>query len=278
MDSIKTGYVADAGQARFRLPDGTFVRGWHDSQLAARHHLLVVQEAARRRIAINPHEPIKDTGLRRTYPNWVSREGARGQEYNAWGSPTNPPEHEANLVFTRMLSGPMDFTPGIFALKPTQAGRQVNTTLAKQLALYVVLYSPIQMAADLVEHYEANPAPFQFIRDVPTDWEDTRPLAGEVGDYAVIARQDRHSADWYLGAITDESARRLEVRLDFLDPARRYEAQIYRDGPGAHFDTNPTAITIETVTVQAGQTLTLQLAAGGGTAIRFRALDRTTAR
>lgn len=278
VDSIKTGYVADAGQARFRLPDGTFVRGWHDSQLAARHHLLVVQEAARRRIAINPHEPIKDTGLRRTYPNWVSREGARGQEYNAWGSPTNPPEHEANLVFTRMLSGPMDFTPGIFALKPTQAGRQVNTTLAKQLALYVVLYSPIQMAADLVEHYEANPAPFRFIRDVPTDWEDTRPLAGEVGDYAVIARQDRHSADWYLGAITDESARRLEVRLDFLDPARRYEAQIYRDGAGAHFDTNPTAITIETVTVQAGQTLTLQLAAGGGTAIRFRALDRSTAR
>jgi alpha-glucosidase len=272
VDSIKTGYVADAGQARFRLADGTVVRGWHDSQLAARHHLLVVQEAARRRISINAHEPIKDTGLRRTYPNWVSREGARGQEYNAWGSPTNPPEHEVNLVFTRMLSGPMDFTPGIFALKPTQPGRQVNTTLAKQLALYVAIYSPIQMAADLIEHYEANPRPFQFIKDVPTDWEQTRVLNAAVGDYVTLVRQERGGSDWYLGAITDEAPRALPVRLDFLDPARQWEAQIYRDGPGAHYDRNPTAITIETRRVRPGDSLTLDLAPGGGQAIRFRAL------
>src|SRR5690606_3793873 len=157
---------------------------WHDGQFSVQHHLRVLREAAEHRISINPHEPVKDTGLRRTYPNWLSREGARGQEYNAWGEPPNPPEHTAILPYTRMLSGPMDFTPGIFDLMPKgeDAPSRVQTTLAKQLALYVVLYSPIQMAADLPENYLARPDAFQFIVDVPTDWEESVALAGEGGE------------------------------------------------------------------------------------------------
>ena len=206
-------------------------REWHDGQWMSRHHLRVVQEAAKRRIAINPHEPIKDTGLRRTYPNWVAREGARGMEYAAWGNPPNPPEHEPTLVFTRMLSGPMDYTPGILSLEGR--GQAVQTTLAKQLALYVLIYSPIQMVPDLIEHYAKHEDAFQFIRDVPTDWSETRVLNGEVGDFVTIARKDRASDDWYLGAGTDEHGRVLKVPLHFLDPARRYRAEIYRDGDAA---------------------------------------------
>ena len=185
------------------------------------------------------HEPIKDTGLRRTYPNWVAREGARGMEYNAWGDPPNPPEHEANLVFTRMLAGPMDFTPGVLSLTGA-GGKRIQSTIAKQLALYVVLYSPIQMAADLPENYAQFPKPFQFIKDVPVDWADTRVLNGEVGDYVTIARKDRNSDDWYLGAITDEQPRTLRVSLDFLDAGRKYYATIYRDGKDAGFAGDPT--------------------------------------
>ena len=180
-------------------PDGSVRYEWHDGQFMSRHHLKVVTEAAKRHIAVNPHEPIKDTGLRRTYPNWVAREGARGMEYNAWGVPPNPPEHEANLVFTRMLAGPMDFTPGVLSLTG-RGGQKIQSTIAKQLALYVVIYSPIQMAADLPENYARYPGPFRFIRDVPADWAETRVLNGEIGDYAAIARKDRKSEDWYLGA------------------------------------------------------------------------------
>ncbi|MFN7606413.1 MAG: glycoside hydrolase family 97 protein [Hyphomonadaceae bacterium] len=269
VDSVKTGYVADAGGARYRDANGHIVFEWHDGQEAVRHHLRVVETAARHKIAINAHEPIKDTGLRRTYPNWVSREGARGQEYNAWGNPENPPEHEVNLVFTRMLAGPMDFTPGIFAINPTQKGHRARTTIAKQLALYVTLYSPIQMAADLPEHYLANPRPFQFIKDVPVDWSETRALNGEVGDFVTIARKDRASDNWYLGALTDEHARRLRVPLTFLDAGRTYKAQIYRDGPKADWDKNPLDIVIEEKMVTRDQVLDIRLAPGGGQAIRF---------
>jgi alpha-glucosidase len=234
----------------------------------SRHHLKVVQEAAKRHIAVNPHEPIKDTGLRRTYPNWIAREGARGMEYNAWGEPPNPPEHESILVFTRMLGGPMDFTPGVLSLKGKN-GQAIQSTIAKQLALYVVLYSPIQMAADLPEHYEQYMKAFQFIKDVPTDWADTQVLNGEVGDYVTIARKDRHSDNWYLGSVGDEQARTLAVKLDFLDAGRRYRAQIYRDGAGADWKTQPHAIAIETRTVTRGDTMPLELASGGGQAIRF---------
>jgi alpha-glucosidase len=268
--AVKTGYVADAGQAKVTGADGKRHYAWHEGQDMARHHMKVVTEAARHRIAVNPHEPIKDTGLRRTYPNWVTREGARGMEFSAWGQPGNPPEHEANLVFTRLLAGPMDYTPGIFGMK-TRAPDGVATTWAKQLALYVVIYSPLQMAADLLENYEKNPAPFQFIKDVPVDWEDTRVLNGEVGDYVTIARKQRGGDNWYLGALTDENGRALTVPLSFLDAGRQYTAQIYRDGAKAHWKTAPQDIVIEERTVTRADTLTLTLAPGGGQAIRFMA-------
>ena len=266
--AVKTGYVSDAGQAKVIGADGKIHYAWHEGQDMARHHLKVVTEAARRHIAINAHEPIKDTGLRRTYPNWISREGARGMEYNAWGNPGNPPEHEAMLVFTRLLAGPMDFTPGIFGMK-TRSPDGVATTWAKQLALYVVIYSPIQMAADLLENYEANPGPFQFIKDVPVDWEETRVLNGEVGDYVTLVRKERGGDNWYLGAITDEEPRTLKAPLSFLDPGRRYTAQIYRDGPMADWKDRREDIVIEEREVGSTDTLELKLAPGGGQAIRF---------
>jgi alpha-glucosidase len=272
IDAVKTGYVTDANQIQRRDADGVPRREWHDSQFMARHYLEVVTEAAKRHIAVDSHEPIKDTGLRRTFPSWITREGGRGMEYNAWGRPVNPPEHEANLVFTRMLAGPFDFTPGIFALDPTRPCCRVNTTLAKQLALYVVLYSPLQMAADRIESYEAHPKPFQFIKDVPTDWAETLVLNGEIGDFATIARKDRNSADWYLGSITNAQGRLLSVSLGFLDSRRHYRAQIYRDGPAAHWKSMPDEIVIEERDVSSADTLTLRLAAGGGEAIRFVAV------
>jgi alpha-glucosidase len=271
--AVKTGYVADAGGIQARGPDGKIMFEWHEGQVMARHHLKVVREAAKRHIAVNPHEPIKDTGLRRTYPNWVAREGQRGMEYNAWGEPKNPPEHEVNLVFTRMLAGPMDYTPGILSLTG-RGGTAIPSTLARQLALYVVLYSPIQMAADLPENYQANLKPFQFIKDVVVDWEDTRMLAGEVGDFAVIARKDRNSANWFLGAIADEQERSFDVALGFLAPGRRYRAEIYRDGDRADYRTNPRDIVIEKRAVTSGDRLAIRLAPGGGAAVRFVALGK----
>ena len=270
IDVIKTGYVCDAGQIeRQEKANGPVIREWHDSQWNSNHHLRVVTEAAKRHIAINAHEPIKDTGLRRTYPNWISREGARGMEYNAWGEPPNPPEHEAMLVFTRMLSGPMDFTPGVLSLVGKN-GMPIQTTIAKQLALYVVLYSPVQMAADLPENYEKHMDAFQFIKDVPADWEITQVPNGEVGDYATVVRKDRNSADWYLGSVTDENPRTLKVRLDFLEPGRAYEAQIYRDAKDSSYQGEKRfRFEKETRQVAAKDTLTLRLAPGGGQAIRF---------
>ncbi|ALL12944.1 glycoside hydrolase family 97 protein [Caulobacter henricii] len=271
--AVKTGYVADAGQAKVMGLDGKVHFAWHEGQDMARHHLKVVTEAAERQIAINAHEPIKDTGLRRTYPNWISREGARGMEFSAWGQPGNPPEHETNLIFTRMLAGPMDYTPGIFGMK-TKSPDGVATTWAKQLALYVTIYSPIQMAADLLENYEANPKPFKFIEDVPTDWAETLVLNGEIGDFVTIVRKDRKSDDWYLGAISDEEGRVLTASLGFLEPGRHYKAQIYRDGDKADWKTAPQDIVIEEREVTATDVLTLRLAPGGGQAIRFMAASK----
>lgn len=269
IDAVKTGYVSDAGGMKVRLPDGRISYEWHEGQASVRHHLKVVTEAAKYRIAINAHEPVKDTGLRRTYPNWISREGARGMEYNCWGDPKNPPEHEANLVFTRMLAGPMDFTPGIVSLKG-RGGSAILSTLAKQLALYVVLYSPIQMAADLPEHYDRAPDAFAFIKDVPTDWADTRVLAGEVGDFVAIARQDRNSDRWYMGAVGDEKARSVPVVFDFLAPGKIYEATIYRDGPGADYRTTLRhSMKIERRQLRRGDVMSLLLAPGGGMAMRI---------
>ena len=270
--AIKTGYVADGGDLVVTTASGRQGYGWHDGQEAVIHRLMVIREAAKRKIVINEHEPVKDTGLRRTYPNMMSREGARGQEYNAWGVPPNDPAHTTILPFTRMLSGPMDFTPGIFDLtfgKDVSEDPRVQTTLAKQLALYVVIYSPIQMAADLPENYEARPDAFNFIKQVPIDWEETIAVDGEIGEFIVFARKDRHSPDWYIGAITDEEARTVSVPLGFLDQDGNWTAEIYRDGEDADWRDNPYAFEVESRTVTSGDTLDLKLAPGGGTAIRL---------
>ena len=270
VDSVKTGYVADAGGVKL-LPtgDAPLRYGWHDGQEMARHHLKVVETAARHRIAVNPHEPIKDTGLRRTYPNWVSREGARGMEYQAWGVPGNIPSHVPSLIFTRMLSGPMDYTPGVLSLKGRD-GRDLPSTIARQLALYLVLYSPIQMAADLPENYARYPDAFAFIKQVPTDWEESHVLQGEVADYAVMARKERGGQDWYVGGVTDENARSVSVSLDFLDADKSYTATIYRDGADADYRTETRhSIAIESKPVRRGDKLDLTMAPGGGFAVRL---------
>ncbi len=270
---VKTGYVGHGRAVRRTGPDGTVHREWHHGQYMVRHYRRVVETAARYGIMIDAHEPIKDTGIRRTWPNMMTREGMRGQEYNAWGKDGgNPPDHTTILPFTRMLAGPLDFTPGIFDVlfEDFQPNNRVNTTVAKQLALYVVLYSPLQMAADLPDNYEAMPEAFKFIEDVPVDWHDTIVLHGRIGDYLTIVRRDRGSDDWYLGSITDEEGRLLEAPLHFLDPGREYVAEIYRDGDGADWKDNPMEVVVEERPVEAGGVLPLRLAPGGGQAIRFR--------
>ncbi len=269
---VKTGYVADAGKLQRRDQKNVVVHEWHDSQYAVLHQQHVLYEAAKRHISINTHEPVKDTGLRRTYPNSLTREGSRGQEFAIWGETPNPPEHAVLLAYTRMLAGPMDFTPGIFNLHPKgpDSPHRVQTTLAKQLALYVVLYSPIQMVPDLFENYEARPDAFKFIVDVPVDWDESVALQGEVGEFVVIARKERGTGDWFLGGISDEVVRHIDLPLTFLDIEKTYVAEIYSDGDGADWDTNPYAIDIEQQIVKNNHSLDLMLAAGGGVAIRFR--------
>src|SRR6266540_5786843 len=267
LDAIKSGYVTDL----------TSEGHSHWSQFMVNHYRHVIEMAAQHHIMLDVHEPIHDTGERRTYPNMMSREGARGQEYNAWGGEGgNPPEHETILFFTRLLDGPMDFTPGIFDILRTKTGpartnedARVRTTLAKQLALYVVIYSPLQMAADLPENYEGQPA-LQFIKDVAVDWDTTRVIDGKIGDYVVVARRERNSPQWFLGAITDEQARTFDVPLTFLDPGKSYIADIYADGPGADWLTNPLPVRITHHTVTRGSHLRVALAPGGGQAIRIR--------
>jgi alpha-glucosidase len=268
LDAVKTGYVTDT------------VGGGHShySQYMVNHYRRVIETAARHGIMLDVHEPMHDTGERRTYPNMMSREGSRGQEYNAWsGDGGNPPEHETILFFTRLLAGPMDFTPGIFDIMRVRGGGsprrpeepRVRTTLAKQLALYVVLYSPLQMAADLPENYERQPA-FQFIKDVAVDWDTTRVIDARIGDYVVVARRERGSRTWFLGAITDEERRSLDVPLSFLTPGTRYVAEIYADGPQANWSDNPLPVTITRRTVTSATRLRVVLAPGGGQAIRIR--------
>jgi alpha-glucosidase len=268
IDAIKSGYVTDT------------VDGGHShySQYAVRHHRKVIETAAKYGIMLDVHEPIHDTGERRTWPNMMTREGARGQEYNAWsGEGGNPPEHETILFFTRLLAGPMDFTPGVFdILYERSTGRarrpeepRVRTTLAKQLALYVVLYSPLHMAADLPENYANQPA-FQFIRDVAVDWDTTRVVDGRIGDYVVVARKARNSQEWFVGAITDEEARTFTVPLSFLPRGRSYVAEVYADGANAHWLTNPLPVAISRRPVTSASTLRVVLAPGGGQAIRIR--------
>jgi alpha-glucosidase len=273
VDVVKTGYVADAGGIIAPGDQPGDVRmEWHDGQRQSVHLLNVVKAAAKYHVAINTHEPVKDTGLRRTYPNWVAREGARGMEYNAWGQFANGPEHEPTLIYTRMLAGPMDFTPGILSLEGHD-GVPLASTLAKQLGLYVVLYSPIQMAADFPEYLEKYPRELDFISKVPADWAESHLIGGNVGEFAVFARKDRNSADWYIGAVNDAMPRDMSARLDFLESGKSYLATVYRDGPDATYLTEKRHdIVIETRKVKRGDILPLHFAAGGGVAIRLAPL------
>ena len=260
---VKTGYVGRI------IPRGEH----HDGQWMSNHFVRVAEMAAKHRVTVDMHEAVRPTGLSRTYPNWLASEAGRGNEYNAF-SIGSPPEHETILPFTRLMGGPMDYTPGIFKLQgyATNPARRVQTTLAKQLALYVTLYSPLQMAADLPENYSAHLDAFKFIEDVPVDWDDTRILAAEPGDYLTTVRKAKGKDEWYLGSITDENARTQPVRLDFLPPGQRYEATIYADGKDADWQTNPASYQITKKIVSSKSALTLKLAAGGGAAISFKPL------
>lgn len=259
-NSVKTGYVGRI------IPRGEH----HDGQWMVRHYERVAKKTSDYKIMVDMHESVRLTGLHRTYPNWIASEAARGNEFNAW-SVGNMPDHETILPFTRIMGGPMDYTPGIFKIKMSyynaEKKEQVHTTLAKQLALYVTMYSPLQMAADLPENYEAKPDALQFIKDVAVDWDETRVPDAEPGDYIIMARKAKGSPNWFLGAITDENARSLVSSLDFLETGKKYVATIYRDADNADWSTNPEAYVIEKFLVDSKTVLKLKLAPGGGTAV-----------
>lgn len=258
---VKTGYVGKI------VPRGEH----HDGQWMVNHYERVAQKAADHRIVLDAHEPNRPTGLHRTYPNWMASEAARGNEYNAF-SDGNHPNHETILPFTRLIGGPMDYTPGIFKIRGYSEvpGRQVHSTLAKQLALYVTLYSPLQMAADLPENYDARMDAFQFIKDVAVDWDDTKIVEAEPGAYITIARKAKGSDQWFIGAITNENARNAIIPLNFLDPKVKYEVTVYRDADQADWKDNPEAYTIEKHKAGSKTTLKLKLARGGGAAVSIR--------
>lgn len=260
--AVKTGYVGKI------IPRGEF----HDGQTMVNHFNFVAQRMAENKLMVNSHESSRPTGYNRTYPNYIAAEAARGNEFNAWSN-GNPPMHETILPFTRLLGGPMDYTPGIFEIKmnayDTTKKEQVHTTLAKQLALYVTMYSPLQMAADLPENYEKHMDAFQFIKDVPADWQESIYLEAEPGDYLTVVRKDKHSEKWFLGAITDENARETEIKLDFLSPNKKYVAVIYEDGKDADWQKNPKSYRIKTLNITNKSKIKLHLAKGGGTAISF---------
>lgn len=263
-DAVKTGYVGNI------IPRGEH----HYSQWMIEHYQRVVDKAAAHKVMVNSHESVHLTGLHRTYPNWVAAEAARGTEYEAFGG--NDPDHQTILPFTRFIGGPMDYTPGIFQTKldyyfPGDK-RFVKTTLVKQLALYVVMYSPLQMAADVIDNYERFPDAFQFIKDVAVDWDDTKVLAAEPGDYILTARRAKGKEEWFVGGITDENARRLTIDFSFLEPGASYEAVIYEDGKEAHYITNPQQYKIYKKKITSKTKLQQQLAASGGVAIHIKKL------
>lgn len=261
MNTVKTGYVGRI------IPRGEH----HDGQWMVNHYERVAQKAAEYKIMVEAHEPAHPTGLHRTYPNWLANEAARGNEFNNAPKLGLVPEHETILPFTRLMGGPMDYTPGFFHFQLNQydASRttRVRTTLAKQLALYVTMYSPLQMAGDFPENFNKYLDAFQFIKDVPVDWDDTKVLAAEPGDFVTIARKAKGKPNWFLGAISDENARTSVLNFDFLEEGATYQATIYRDGEGADWQTNPEAYEIEKMTVTNKTTLSIRLAKGGGCAI-----------
>ena len=259
--SVKTGYVGKI------IPHGEH----HDGQWMINHYQRSVEKAASYNLMIDIHEPARPTGVQRTYPNWMACEAGRGNEYNAFsnGSPCN---HATIMPFTRLMGGPMDYTPGIFKLRyySADSARQFHSTLTKQLALYVTMYSPIEMVADIPENYKKYMDAFQFIKDVPTDWDDTKILAAEPGNYLEIARKAKGTDNWFIGAITDENGRSMITDLSFLDTNKKYEATIYSDADNADWKTNPEAYFIKKITVDAKTKLTLKLAKGGGAAVSIK--------
>jgi len=266
--AVKTGYAYASATNEYPVPEHH-----HHDQYMVNHYQRVVEAAADHEIMLNVHEPIKPTGKRRTWPNLMTGEGVRGMEFNAW-SEGNPPGHTVTLPFTRMLAGPVDYTPGIFNITynenyPDEADGEdprVNTTLAHQLALYPILFSGLQMAADLPQHYEGEEA-FEFIEHVPAAWDETRVIDGEIARYASVAR--RSGEEWYIGTATDASPQVVEIPLEFLDADREYVAHVYRDAPETDLEDNPTAIEIERRTVTAADTIEAGMAGGGGHAVRL---------
>jgi alpha-glucosidase len=261
-NSVKSGYVGDI------LPVGEH----HYSQSTINHYLYAIKEAAKYKIMVNAHEAVRPTGLCRTYPNMIGNESARGTEYEAFGG--NKVFHTTILPFTRLQGGPMDYTPGIFETEMKYVNpnnnNQIRTTLARQLALYVTMYSPLQMAADLPENYEKFMDAFQFIKDVPVDWQKSVYLEAEPGRYITIARKDKHSNDWYVGCTAYEGGHTSELLLNFLDKGKKYEATIYADAKDANWKTNPKAYTITKQKVNAKTKLKLTAAQGGGYAISIK--------
>ena len=257
--AVKTGYVG-------HYFDGKELA---KSQYGIRHYRRVIECAAKHHIMIDNHEPAMPTGIQRTWPNLMTQEGVRGQEYNAWDRRGgNPPAHTVTLPFTRGLAGPTDFTPAIFNFSEIVKGTHPHSTLAKQLGEFVVIYSPLQMAADAIENYEGHPA-LSFIENCPTTWSKTLVPNGEIGKYITIARKARHDDSWFIGSITNEEARNIDIALDFLDEGAAYRAMIYEDGPEADYEHNPYEMTIRQVSVIQGDTLHLRLARSGGAAIRI---------
>ena len=258
-NAVKSGYVGDI------IPRGEY----HYGQWMNNHYLHAVKKAAEYKIRVNAHEAVRPTGLCRTYPNLIGNESARGTEYEAFGG--SKPFHTTILPFSRLIGGPMDYTPGIFDIKLDFMGDlphgQVQTTLAKQLALYVTMYSPLQMAADLVENYERHLDAFQFIKDVAVDWDETRYLEAEPGDYLTIARKAKGTGNWFVGGITDEHARTANLSLDFLEPGKKYVATLYADAKDADYQTNPTAYQIKKGVVTSKSKLAIKLARSGGFAL-----------
>ncbi|MFV0471083.1 MAG: glycoside hydrolase family 97 protein [Paludibacteraceae bacterium] len=262
-DAVKTGYVG------WIIPRGER----HDGQWMVNHYQRVIKKMAENRIMIDQHEPVRPTGQHRTYPNLMACEAARGNEFNAW-SVGNPPEHETILPFTRLMGGAMDYTPGIFEIKMShyQANNpnQVHTTLVKQLALYLTMYSPLQMAADLIENYEKRPDAFRFIEEVAVDWDDSQYIEAEPGDYITVARKAKGTQNWFVGGITDENARIATINFGFLNPKDKYIATIYEDAIDADWENNPMAYNIRTITVTSKSILKQKLAPGGGVAITLK--------
>lgn len=263
--AIKTGYVAPIIRTRDGLQ-------WNKGQSGVRHYRKVIETAAKYHICIDNHEPVMPTGLQRTYPNLMTQEGVRGQEWNAWSQDGGSPcSHVATLPFTRIMAGPVDYTPGVFAFEnPAMPGTRVHSTLMNQLGLFVCFYSPLQMACDLPENYRKHPDAFRFIEAVPCDWERSMLLDGKIGEFCVFARQQRGADNWYIGGINADEPREVAVPLSMLDTGKTYQACVWRDGENADWQTNPYEFEIDSINVDSTDTLRIRMASGGGFAVQLK--------